>query len=255
MSPSEPPSPHVPRHVAIIMDGNGRWAHSRGLPRVRGHEEGVDSVRAITRACRELGVEVLTLYSFSSENWGRPEDEVTALMQLLVRYLDSERDEILDNRIRLTHCGEIERLPEEVQLGLQFLEGLSADNKGMVLNLALSYGSRQEITRAVRGLAARVAAGELSPEDIDEDMIEAGLDTAGLPDPDLVIRTSGEMRLSNFLLWQVAYSEIYVTTVPWPEFREEQLREALDEYSKRQRRFGLTGEQLEAGVLEQEGSG
>jgi undecaprenyl diphosphate synthase len=228
------------------MDGNGRWARGRGLPRVKGHEEGVHSVRAITRACRELGVEALTLYSFSSENWGRPEDEVAALMQLLVHYLDSERDEILDNRIRLTHCGEIERLPEDVQLGLQFLEGLSAENKGMVLNLALSYGSRQEITRAMRGLAERVAAGDLLPQDIDEASIEAHLDTAGLPDPDLVIRTSGEMRLSNFLLWQLAYAEIYVTPVPWPEFREEQLHEALAEYSKRQRRFGLTGQQLEA---------
>jgi undecaprenyl diphosphate synthase len=205
----------------------------------------VHSVRAITRLCRELGVEVLTLYSFSSENWGRPEDEVSALMQLLVHYLESERDEIVDNRIRLTHCGEIERLPEEVQAGLRFLEGLSESNQGMVLNLALSYGSRQEITRAARALAERVAAGTLRPEDIDEAALQSGLDTAGLPDPDLVIRTSGEMRLSNFLLWQVAYSEIYVTDVPWPEFREEQLREALAEYSKRQRRFGLTGDQLE----------
>ncbi len=246
MSPSEPPSSVVPRHVAIIMDGNGRWANSRGLARVRGHEEGVHSVRAITRACRKLGVEVLTLYSFSSENWGRPEDEVSALMQLLVHYLDSERDEIIENRIRLTHCGEIERLPDDVQAGLGFLEGLSAGNEGMVLNLALSYGARQEIVGAARALAERVAAGTLRCEDIDEAALESGLGTAGLPDPDLVIRTSGEMRLSNFLLWQVAYSELYVTDVPWPEFREEQLDEALAEYSRRQRRFGLTGAQLES---------
>ena len=246
MSPSEPPSSVVPRHVAIIMDGNGRWANCRGLARVHGHEEGVHSVRAITRACRKLGVEVLTLYSFSSENWGRPEDEVTALMQLLVQYLESERAEIIENRIRLTHCGEIERLPDDVQAGLRFLEGLSASNEGMVLNLALSYGARQEIVGAARALAERVAAGTLRWEDIDEAELESGLGTAGLPDPDLVIRTSGEMRLSNFLLWQVAYSELYVTDVPWPEFREEQLDEALAEYSRRQRRFGLTGAQLES---------
>jgi len=191
-------------------------------------------------------VEVLTLYSFSSENWGRPEDEVTALMQLLVQYLESERAEIIENRIRLTHCGEIERLPDDVQAGLRFLEGLSASNEGMVLNLALSYGARQEIVGAARALAERVAAGTLRWEDIDEAELESGLGTAGLPDPDLVIRTSGEMRLSNFLLWQVAYSELYVTDVPWPEFREEQLDEALAEYSRRQRRFGLTGAQLES---------
>lgn len=229
------------------MDGNGRWAGARGLPRIKGHEEGVHSVRAVTRACRKLGVEALTLYSFSSENWGRPEDEVTALMSLLQHYLEAEREEILDNQIRLTHSGEVERLPESVQLGLRFLEGLSADNEGMVLNLALSYGSRQEILRAVRSLAGKVAGGELRAEDIDEARFGSELYTAGLPDPDLVIRTSGELRLSNFLLWQVAYSELYVTPVPWPEFREEQLEEALAEFSRRQRRFGLTGQQIEDG--------
>ena len=226
------------------MDGNGRWAKGRGLPRIRGHEEGVHSVRSITRACRKMGVEALTLYSFSSENWGRPEDEVEALMQLLVHYLKEEQEEILENRIRLIHSGDTERLPADVQAGLAFIEELSAGNKGMVLNLALSYGSRQELTRATQLLARQVQEGTLSPEDIDEERITAQLYTAGLPDPDLVIRTSGEMRLSNFLLWQLAYAEIYVTPVPWPEFREEQLQEALDEYSRRQRRFGLTGQQV-----------
>ena len=245
MSSSESPPPAVPRHIAVIMDGNGRWAHSRGLPRIKGHEEGVHSVRAITRACRELGVEALTLYSFSSENWGRPEDEVAALMQLLVHYLKEEQQEILENRIRLIHSGETERLPEEVREGLAFVEALSAENQGMVLNLALSYGSRQEITRAARALGHKVAAGEIRPEEIDEASINEELYTAGLPEPDLVIRSSGEMRLSNFLLWQLAYAEIYVTSVPWPEFREEQLNEALDEYARRQRRFGLTGQQVE----------
>lgn len=245
MSSSDSSSPAVPRHIAVIMDGNGRWARGRGLPRIRGHEEGVHSVRAITRACRKIGVEALTLYSFSSENWGRPEEEVTALMGLLVHYLKEEQEEILENRIRLIHSGETERLPEEVQEGLAFIEALSAENQGMVLNLALSYGSRQEITRAARALAQKVADGVLSPDDIDEDNINAELYTAGLPDPDLVIRSSGEMRLSNFLLWQLAYAEIYVTAVPWPEFREDQLHEAIEEYSRRQRRFGLTGQQVQ----------
>ena len=254
MASSDPPGVAIPRHVAVIMDGNGRWARARGLPRVRGHEEGVNSVRAITRACRKLGVQALTLYSFSSENWGRPEDEVAALMALLLHYLEAERSEIVDNKIRLMHSGDVDRLPKEVQLGLEFLEGLSTDNEGMVLNLALSYGSRQEITRAVRALASKVASGELQPEDIDEDSIEAHLYTAGLPDPDLVIRTSGEMRLSNFLLWQVAYAEIYVTPVPWPEFREEQLEEAFAHYAKRQRRFGLTGQQIEPETPSKESS-
>ena len=235
----------VPRHIAVIMDGNGRWARARGLERVRGHEEGVHSVRAITRACRRMGVEALTLYSFSSENWGRPEDEVAALMKLLVHYLKEEEQEILENRIRLTHSGEVERLPEEVQEGLAFLVERSKENRGMVLNLALSYGSRQEITRAARRLAEQVARGDLKPDEIDEQALEAELYTAGLPDPDLVIRTSGELRLSNFLLWQLAYSEIYVTDLPWPEFREEQLEEALQSFRSRQRRFGRTGQQVE----------
>jgi undecaprenyl diphosphate synthase len=235
----------LPRHIAIIMDGNGRWARARGLHRVAGHAEGVKSVRAITRECRRLGVEALTLYSFSTENWGRPAEEVAALMGLLLHYLGAEREEILGNEIRLAHAGDVSQLPEDVQGALAELERASAGNQGMTLTLALSYGARQEITRAVRRIAGRVARGELAAEEIDEAIIASNLDTAGLPDPDLVIRTSGELRLSNFLLWQVAYSEIYVTDLPWPEFREAQLGEALEAYQGRQRRFGKTGQQIE----------
>jgi undecaprenyl diphosphate synthase len=241
---ADSPAP-VPRHIAIIMDGNGRWAEGQGLPRVAGHEEGARSVRKITRYCRRLGVEALTLYSFSTENWGRPEDEVTALMGLLLTYLVQEREEILGNDIRLMHSGQAERLPPHVQDALFQLERDSADCEGMVLNLALSYGSRQEILRAVQGVAQRVADGELAVADIDEEALESHLYTAGLPDPDLVVRTSGELRLSNFLLWQIAYAEIYVTDVAWPDFREEQLDAALAAYTQRQRRFGLTGEQVQ----------
>ena len=236
----------VPRHIAIIMDGNGRWAKARGLARVAGHEEGARSVRKITRYCRRLGVQALTLYSFSTENWGRPDDEVTALMSLLLRYLVHEREEILGNDIRLMHSGQAERLPPDVQDALFQLERDSANCEGMVLNLALSYGSRQEILRAVRVLAERVARGELAPESIDEAALEQHLYTAGLPDPDLLIRTSGELRLSNFLLWQVAYAELYVTEQAWPDFREEQLDLALASFAGRQRRFGLTGEQIQS---------
>lgn len=234
----------IPRHIAIIMDGNGRWAQAQGLPRVAGHEAGARSVRAITRYCRKLGVEAITLYSFSTENWGRPDDEVAALMGLLLQYLVQEREEILGNDIRLMHSGQAERLPDHVQEALFQLERDSEDCEGMVLNLALSYGSRQEILRAVRAVAQQVADGELRPDDIDEATLEQHLYTAALPDPDLVIRTSGELRLSNFLLWQVAYAELYVTDDAWPDFREAQLDVALEAFARRQRRFGLTGEQV-----------
>jgi undecaprenyl diphosphate synthase len=235
----------VPRHVAIIMDGNGRWAKAQGLPRVAGHEEGARSVRAITRHCRKLGVQALTLYSFSTENWGRPDDEVNALMELLLTYLVHEREEILGNDIRLMHSGEAERLPPGVQEALIRLERDSAGCEGMVLNLALSYGSRQEILRAVRAVAQQVADGALDVDAIDEAALERQLYTAGLPDPDFVIRTSGELRLSNFLLWQVAYAELYVTQTAWPAFREADLDAALADYARRQRRYGLTGDQVE----------
>ncbi len=234
----------VPAHVAIIMDGNGRWAESRGLPRVRGHEEGAESVRAVTRACRELGVSALTLYSFSTENWLRPEDEVGALMGLLARYLVQERREILDNGIRLNAVGQLERLPVAVRAALKELMHASRDNRQMVLTLALSYGSRHEITEAARALAKKCATGRMRPDQVNEAALAAELQTAGLPDPDLLIRTSGEMRISNFMLWQLAYAEIYVTEVAWPAFRRPELEAAFVDFANRERRFGKTGKQL-----------
>lgn len=236
----------LPAHLGIIMDGNGRWAMARGLPRISGHEEGARSVKEVVRSCREIGVGALTLYSFSSENWRRPVEEVAALMMLLARYLGEERAEILENDIRLVASGEVERLPDFVRGPLDELIAVSAGNGGMVLNLALSYGSRRELVRAARRVSERVLRGELSPEEVDEEAFAAELYTAGLPDPDLVLRTGGEMRLSNFLLWQAAYAEIFVTEVMWPEFRRPHLMEALREFERRQRRFGRTPEQVVA---------
>lgn len=241
------PAP-VPRHVAIIMDGNGRWAESQGLPRVRGHEEGAVSVREIVRACRKQGVESLTLYSFSTENWRRPKAEVGALMSLLQRYVLQERQEILENGIRLRAIGQVDRLPIYVRTPLKALVRESRNNAGMTLNLALSYGGRAEIVDAVQSLAEDVKSGRLRPRDIDESAVSSRLYTAGQPDPDLLIRTSGELRVSNFLLWQIAYAEIYVTDVSWPEFRSAQLDEAFAAFRARQRRFGKTGAQLQGGT-------
>jgi undecaprenyl diphosphate synthase len=237
----------VPRHVAIIMDGNGRWAESRGLPRVEGHEEGARSVRAVVRACRELGVEALTLYSFSTENWKRPKAEIGALMTLLRRYVTQERREIMEQGIRLRAIGQIERLPLLVRTPLKALQRESAGNRGMTLNLALSYGGRAEIVDAVQSLARDVAAGRLKPDAIDEAAVASRLYTAGQPEPDLLIRTSGELRVSNFLLWQIAYAEIYVTDVAWPAFRRPELLEAFAAYGARSRRFGKTDAQLRGG--------
>lgn len=241
----KPGQDRVPRHIAIIMDGNGRWAQARGMQRVEGHARGVDSVRTITRVCARLGVEALTLYSFSFENWGRPEAEVGALMSLLEHYLEVEREEILSNDIRLMHSGDVSDLPASVQDALAALEEASSACEGMRLNLALSYGSRQELLRAFKRLAMQVNAGERDIESIDGDAVEAELYTAGLPDLDLLIRSGGEMRISNFLLWQAAYSEIYVTDTPWPDFGEEDLLAAIAEFNQRQRRYGLTGQQIE----------
>ena len=237
--------PRIPRHVAIIMDGNGRWARSRGLPRTAGHEAGAQSVREVVKACGELGVEVLTLYSFSTENWKRPEDEVNALMGLLEQYLREETHQLKDNDVRLRAIGELELLPEDVRELLTFAQSITADNSGMELVLALSYGGRAEVVQAVRDLVRDAAEGRLRPEDIDESTIEARLYTAGLPDPDLVIRTSGDLRISNFLLWQIAYAELYVTELLWPEFRRPHLEEAFRAFAGRQRRFGKTGDQVE----------
>ena len=233
----------VPRHVAIIMDGNGRWAESRGMARTAGHEAGAESVRLVTRACRRLGVEALTLYSFSTENWARPEDEVEALMALLQKYLADELQELLDNGIRLRAIGELDRLPRSVRTALEAVMQATAHHTGMTLCLALSYGSRDEILHAVRELASEAARG-LDPATIDAKVFADRLYTRGLPDPDLLIRTSGELRVSNFLLWQIAYAEIFVTDVLWPDFRDEHLAIAFEAFGARQRRFGKTGRQV-----------
>jgi undecaprenyl diphosphate synthase len=228
----------LPRHIAIIMDGNGRWAQARSLPRIEGHRHAAQSVRAVVTHCARLGMRCLTLYSFSLENWKRPRLEVDGLMALYAQYLASERQEIMDNDIRVVQVGRRDGLPAGVLQELDLTEELSHANRGMVLALALNYGSRAELTDAVRSLAAEVAAGRLRPEEITEDHVSGALYTRGLPDPDLVIRTAGEMRVSNFLLWQISYAELYVTPVLWPEFSTEHLEAAIREYAGRVRRFG-----------------
>lgn len=237
---------NLPRHVAIIMDGNGRWAKSKGLPRLAGHKEGVNSVREITRACGELNIQTLTLYTFSSENWNRPRHEVNALMRLLVTTIRDEVQELMESNVRLTIIGRMDDLPAVAQRELQSAMALTAGNTGLNLNLALSYGGRQEILGAVRTIVDRVIAGELAPEDIGEGEFETGLTTSGLPDPELVIRTGGEVRLSNFLLWQSAYSELVISEAMWPAFRRAALFEALSAYQHRERRFGQLSEQVES---------
>ncbi len=234
----------LPRHVAIIMDGNGRWAQERNLNRIEGHRAGAESVRAIVRYCRQLGISILTLYAFSKENWQRPKREVSALWRLLARYLKSELDEMLANGIRLNTLGEIDELPQSVSRLLRETMARTAGNRDMVLNLALNYSGRSEIVRAARLLAAACAAGKISPDDVDETMFSRHLYTGDMPDPDLLIRTSGEERISNFLLWQIAYAELYLSPMYWPDFREPQLMEALADYQRRERRFGKISEQL-----------
>ncbi|MHB8846614.1 MAG: isoprenyl transferase [Nitrospirota bacterium] len=230
----------LPKHVAVIMDGNGRWAVRRGMPRIMGHKRGAETVRNVVEQCRELGVGVLTLYAFSDENWGRPRQEVTFLMNMLAGYLRSEIATMKKNGIRFRTIGRTERLPGTARKWIDKAMAETAANSGMVLNLALSYGGRGEILEAVR----RIIASD-NTEDITEERLAASLDTAGLPDPDLIIRTSGEKRISNFLLWQAAYAELYFTDVLWPDFDERELLTALLDYQGRQRRFGLTGEQLD----------
>jgi undecaprenyl diphosphate synthase len=227
-----------PAHVAIIMDGNGRWAQRRALARVLGHKRGVESVRAITTECARLGVKSLTLYAFSVENWKRPQSEIKILMDLLREFLVDERGTIMDNNVKLTSIGRIADLPKEVTDALRETERMSAANTGLILRLALSYGGRAEIAEAARRIAREVKAGRLDPETVDEETIRAFLYDPALPDPDLLIRTAGEMRISNFLLWQVSYSELYVTPVCWPDFREAQLAEAFSDYRRRVRKFG-----------------
>ncbi len=227
------------------MDGNGRWATQRGLSRVQGHRRGKDSVKEIVETAREIGIEFLTLYAFSTENWERPEREVDVLMRLLRHYLRSEVNKMMRHRIRLRAIGNLRRLPGDVLAEVRAVEQRTRANDGMTVQLAVSYGSREELVFAVRRLARKVRDGALAPENIDESAISDSLMTAGIPDPDLLIRTSGEMRLSNFLLWQVAYTELYVTDVLWPDFRRPQFLAALDDYARRERRFGKTAEQLE----------
>lgn len=235
---------NIPRHIAVIMDGNGRWAKAKGRMRIFGHQAGVESVRDITEACAQLGVEYLTLYTFSTENWSRPGDEVSALMQILVQSLRKETRRLNENDVRLQAIGQIERFPEVCQNELREAIALTKDNKRLQLNLALSYSGRWDITQAVRKIAERARTGELEPADIDDAMITSELVTAGIPDPDLIIRTSGEMRISNFLLWQLAYSELYITEAFWPDFRRDELYKAIQSYQKRERRFGKVSEQI-----------
>lgn len=232
----------LPKHVAIIMDGNGRWAKKRALNRIRGHEEGAESVRAVVRAGREIGIRWLTLYAFSEENWKRPKFEINALMRLLKRFLAAELREMLDNGIRLQFIGRVGKLPQDVQQVLSETAEKTSHNQDMVLTLALSYGGRQEISDALAGIAKQVESGALNSGDVSEELIAQHLYTARMPDPDFLIRTSGEYRVSNFLLWQIAYTEIYTTPVQWPDFRKEELVKALQEYQKRERRFGAVGE-------------
>jgi len=228
----------LPGHVALIMDGNGRWARERGLPRWMGHREGMKSVRRCVEASLEAGLKHLTLYAFSRENWDRPADEVEALMSLLVEYVERESEDLLRNGVKVRVFGDLERLSDKARESVKLLEATTAPGDNLQLNLAISYGSRDEILRAVRRLAEQVSRGEINPEDVNEAKFEQELYTAGWPDPDLLIRTSGELRISNFLLWQIAYAELYVTPVLWPDFGRQELFQAILEYQRRERRFG-----------------
>ena len=233
----------IPQHIAIIMDGNGRWATERGKERSYGHQAGVESVRRITSECTRLGVKYLTLYTFSTENWNRPADEVAALMGLVLTALEDEL--FMKNDVRFQVIGDIDRLPEEVQKKLQETIDHTADNKAMTMVIALSYSSRWEITKAVKEISTLVAEGKAKADDINEDFISKHLVTSFMPDPDLLIRTGGELRISNYLLWQIAYSELYFCNTYWPDFAEADLHKAIASYQSRQRRFGKTEEQVE----------
>ncbi|HUL36423.1 MAG TPA: isoprenyl transferase [Thermodesulfobacteriota bacterium] len=234
----------LPRHIAVIMDGNGRWAKKKSLNRIRGHIKGVNAVREVVTACRELGIKVLTLYAFSIENWRRPSEEVNALMGLLKEYLQKECEEMAQNNIRLNAIGRIEDLPVDVQMTLRDTMRKTEGCDGMILNLALSYGGRSEIIHAVQGILSDLQKGKVKPEEITIQRFPEYLWTYGIPDPDLLIRTSGEYRISNFLLWQIAYTELYVTETLWPDFDRKELLKAIADYQARERRFGLTSEQL-----------
>jgi len=233
-----PSGDNIPKHVAIIMDGNGRWAKERGLPRIAGHHNGMKAVKRITKAADRIGVEALTLYAFSTENWKRPKAEVDFLMKLPQEFLSLELGELIENNVRVRMMGGRELLPDHTVSAVEEAVRKTAHNSGLILNFALNYGSRLEMLDATRELARRAAAGELDPDSIGEADFERHLLSAGLPDPDLVIRTSGELRLSNFMLWQAAYSELWFTDVYWPEFEEKHLYEAIKEYQRRARRYG-----------------
>ena len=234
----------IPRHVAIIMDGNGRWAKRQGLARMFGHRQGVETVHKITEAAAELGIEYLTLYAFSTENWNRPKEEVDALMSLLVDTIVKETPTLMRNNVRLSTIGDLSRLPDNAQQKFQTCMAQTQANTGLNLVIALSYSARWEIIQATRAIAAAIQKGELLTEDINEEVITAHMTTAHMPDPDLLIRTSGELRISNFLLWQLAYSELYFTDCLWPEFTEEEFYHAIVDYQHRERRFGKTSEQI-----------
>jgi undecaprenyl diphosphate synthase len=236
----------VPNHIAIIMDGNGRWAKRRGLPRIAGHNEGVNSVRDIVEACGQVGVKYLTLYTFSTENWKRPQDEVSMLMRLLVKALRDERDRLHQNEVRLQVIGEFHSLPSDVAKELRDASEMMKENRGLTLVLALNYSGRWDITNAIRSMYDDILSGELKKEKISEEEVGKYLSTKDIPDPDLLIRTSGELRISNFLLWQIAYSEMYISNEFWPAFRRKHLYEAIEDFQKRERRFGMVSEQLQA---------
>ncbi len=238
-------SGEIPKHIAIIMDGNGRWAQRRGLPRIAGHREGVNSVRDIVEACGQLGVKYLTLYAFSTENWKRPRDEVSMLMRLLLKALRDERDRLHKNEVQLKAIGDLAALPQDVQDEL--LDGIETmkRNTGLTLILALSYSGRWDITNAVRRIVDDVRSGTLRPEDISQDRIASYLSTKDFPDPDLLIRTSGEFRISNFLTWQIAYSELFISPKYWPSFRRKDLYSVIAEFQHRERRFGMVSEQIQ----------
>lgn len=234
-----------PTHIAIIMDGNGRWARSKNLSRVEGHREGINSVREVVEASGEVDIQFLTLYTFSTENWKRPRGEVTALMRLLLKTIRTEVDELNKNNVRLQVLGNLHDLPLPARRGMENAIDVLKNNTGLTLNLALSYSSRKEMTEAVKRISRKVQSGQIHPDDIDEELISKNLFTADIPDPDLLIRTSGELRISNFLLWQLAYTEIYVTDVLWPDFRRLQFFQAIEAYQQRERRFGKVSEQIQ----------
>ena len=235
---------NLPRHIAVIMDGNGRWAKRKGAMRIFGHKNAVQAVRDVTEACGELGIGYLTLYAFSTENWSRPKEEVEGLMELLVKTLKQEIDRLMENQVRLTTIGELSDLPGDCQKNLEWAVNHTRDNTGLTLNIALSYSGRWEILQAVKGLIRDVKKGRIDEKDITDRVFENYLQTSGIPDPELLIRTSGELRVSNFLLWQIAYTELYITPTLWPDFRKENLYEAIWSYQQRERRFGKTSEQL-----------